>query len=88
MFCRDKEATAVATALHGYDYPALREDRGFSLIPNTCILIFGYFAKGRCPRGSYSPFSFFKPTDFRSIGFLRFRLFFRMIYSQCRGRRP
>lgn len=21
MFCRDKEATAVATALHGYDYP-------------------------------------------------------------------
>lgn len=33
MFCRDKEATAVATALHGYDYPALREDRGFSLIP-------------------------------------------------------
>ena len=38
MFCRDKEATAVATALHGYDYPALREDRGFPLIPKTCIL--------------------------------------------------
>nr|DAP80026.1 MAG TPA: hypothetical protein [Caudoviricetes sp.] len=37
------------------------------------------FAHGRCPRGSYSPF-FFKPTDIHSIGFLRFRLFFRMIY--------
>nr|DAE21183.1 MAG TPA: hypothetical protein [Siphoviridae sp. ct6oU4] len=57
MFCRDKEATAVVSALHSYDYhPALREDRGFSLIPKTCILIFGSFAKGRCPRGSYSPF--------------------------------
>lgn len=53
MFCRDKVATAVATALHGYDYPALREDR--------------------------TPL-FFKPTDIHSIGFLRFRLFFRMIY--------
>lgn len=79
MFCRDKEATAVATALHGYDYPALREDRGFSLIPKTYLLIFGYFCTmGRCPRGSYS--IFFKPTDIHSIGFLRFRLFFRMIY--------
>lgn len=45
MFCRDKEATAVATALHGYDYPALREDRGFSLIPKTYLLIFGYFVQ-------------------------------------------
>lgn len=33
MFCRDKEATAVVSALHGYDYPALREDRGFPLMP-------------------------------------------------------
>lgn len=79
MFCRDKEATAVATALHGYDYPALREDRGFSLIPKTYLLIFGYFCSGEVSARIVLPF-FFKPTDIHSIGFLRFRLFFRMIY--------
>lgn len=79
MFCRDKEATAVATALHGYDYPALREDRGFSLIPKTYLLIFGYFCTMGSVREDRTPL-FFKPTDIHSIGFLRFRLFFRMIY--------
>lgn len=80
MFCRDKEATAVATALHSYDYhPALREDRGFPLMPKICILIFGYFSSWEVSARIVHPF-FFKPTDIHSIGFLRFRLFFRMIY--------
>ena len=59
--------------------PALREDRGFSLIPKTYLLIFGYFAQWGGVREDRTPF-FFKPTDIHSIGFLRFRLFFRMIY--------
>lgn len=79
MFCRDKETTAVVSALHGYDYPALREDRGFPLMPKICILIFGYFSPGEVSARIVLPF-FFKPTDIHSIGFLRFRLFFRMIY--------
>lgn len=81
MFCRDKEATAVATALHSYDYYP-RPPRGSRVSPyskDMHIVIFTIFAQGRCPRGSYSPF-FFKPTDIHSIVFLRFRLFFRMIY--------
>lgn len=73
MFCRDKEATAVISALHSYDYhPALREDRGFPLIPKTCILIFGYCCSGEVSARIVLPF-FFKPTDIHSIGFLRFR---------------
>lgn len=79
MFCRDKEATAVVSALRGYDYPALREDRGFPLMPKICILIFGYFSPGDVSARIVLPFPF-KPTDIHSIGFLRFRLFFRMIY--------
>lgn len=79
MFCRDKEATAVATALHGYDYP--RPPRGSRVFPysKTYLLIFGYFAQWGGVREDRTPF-FFKPTDIHSIGFLRFRLFFRMIY--------
>ncbi len=58
MFCRDKEATAVATALHSYDYhPALREDRGFPLMPKICILIFGYFSSGDVSARIVLPFS-------------------------------
>lgn len=79
MFCRDKEATAVVSALHGYDYPALREDRGFPLMPKTRILYFLLFLLRGGVREDRTPF-FFKPTDIHSIGFLRFRLFFRMIY--------
>lgn len=79
MFCRDKEATAVATALHGYDYPALREDRGFPLFQRNAYCNFYYFCSGEVSARIVLPF-FFKPTDIRSIGFLRFRLFFRMIY--------
>lgn len=33
MFCRDKEATAVPPLFMVMTTPALREDRGFSLIP-------------------------------------------------------
>lgn len=79
MFCRDKEATAVATALHGYDYPRPLRGSRVSLIPKTCIFIFGYFCSGEVSARIVLPF-FFKPTDIHSIGFLRFRLFFRMIY--------
>lgn len=59
--------------------PALREDRGFPLIPKTYLLIFTIFAQWGGVREDRTPL-FFKPTDIRSIGFLRFRLFFRMIY--------
>lgn len=80
MFCRDKEATAVATALHSYDYyPALREDRGFPLFQRHAYCNFYYFCSGEVSARIALPF-FFKPTDIHSIGFLRFRLFFRMIY--------
>lgn len=64
MFCRDKEATAVATALHSYDYYP-RPPRGSRVSPyskDTHIVIFTIFAQGRCPRGSYSPFSSNLPT--------------------------
>lgn len=79
MFCRDKEATAVTTALHGYDYSALREDRGFPLFQRNAYCNFYYFCSGEGSARIVLPF-FFKPTDIHSIGFLRFRLFFRMIY--------
>lgn len=88
MFCRDKEATAVATALHSYDYYP-RPPRGSRVSPysrpHSISKVFSYlyfFHKNEREGGvreDRTPL-FFKPTDIHSIGFLRFRLFFRMIY--------
>ena len=81
MFCRDKEATAVATALHGYDYYPRppRGSRAFPYSKDLPIDFWLFLHNGEVSARIVLPF-FFKPTDIHSIGFLRFRLFFRMIY--------
>lgn len=80
MFCRDKEPRRWPPLfIVMIILPALREDRGFPLFQRHAYCNFYYFCSGEVSARIVLPF-FFKPTDIHSIGFLRFRLFFRMIY--------